>query len=279
MLKEARVNIPLIQHFAESDKIKTLAYFYFFKFHFTNSKIYTDGLRAIARKFNISPTTLKRHLSELEAMGLIQYADGYYSFPKVKTIVKQLKIKENGAKFWDGIKYDTAKAKPQTIQYLLEYLLIKNNINQQKHVISKKAEIINLFSKSIRNEYLNKREFSLWKKMSRKYFQFTGKSITSDEDIKHFLKYDEAVSISNYRIGELINRSKATGSRRQAKWNDCKIIKSAMRIKVIMQNITFADFTQLQKFDILPIYNCFFKDGNVYTRLANNVLTLDSIKK
>jgi DNA-binding Lrp family transcriptional regulator len=270
-MKEIRISISLLQYFASINKTKLFAYYCFLKYRFTNSKLYQDGLRAISRKFNLSPATLKTYLNELEALGLIKNENGIYVFLKQKDILRLFEIKENNHNFWLSLEYNIKDTRPNQLQYLLESLLLKNNLNQQQYIISKKQEKINLICKLKRNDYITKKEYSIWKKLTKLYFSHYGKSITNDEDLKKFLEYEETVNISNIRIGQLVNKSKSTGSRRQSLWNDLKIIRSFKRVKIIIYNISFPDFIQMRKFDLLPVENCYYQKGNAVKRLPNGI--------
>jgi len=125
-----RINVPedLIEFFADSGLMRSLAFFARCKALYKNSTVYSYSPVKLASKLGYSPNMVRHHVRILESEGLIRRTAKNITFVKVSVRHKSTVIIED---------QDTLK----DITYKLYAKLLERNVDQQIWMSEKKAEV------------------------------------------------------------------------------------------------------------------------------------------
>lgn len=200
------------------------------------------SIKTFCKQLNLSSGTLYRHLSFMRSNGLISINNGFIYFVGATELNKKYKSCLVPV-------YLSSEKKQQ--RDLLRYPLVVQNIKSQQKAIRIKENIINIEAKS----FITSTELKYVKKMKK--LLINAKS------------FDKNTSISNYKFGDICNRSESSGKRLQKSLNELGFIKSESQFKYIgnMLKINKTIFNSLSLGSSILLS----KNGYTYQKLANRV--------
>ena len=136
-MKKVRITHRFISKLIECDQILTFSYFIKLKYLYSNSTIYDFSIRKSARLINVSPNSIKHHLSIMKKMGIIKVVKNKrgkdnLTFCSISKITKMYGISHNTR--CGSIAFNKSD-NIQTIKTRLYSKILINNINKQKYTI------------------------------------------------------------------------------------------------------------------------------------------------
>jgi len=143
-LNKVRITHSFINKLIECDQILTFSYFIKLKYLYSNSTIYDFSLRKAARLIDVSPNSIKKHLSIMKKMGVIKVVKNKrgkenITFSSIRKISKLYGIKQNSR--CGSVLFHKSDS-VQTIKTRLYSKILINNINKQKYTIKSKSNSI-----------------------------------------------------------------------------------------------------------------------------------------
>lgn len=205
------IPFPLIKKAIEDEQLDTLYYFFQLRNRFKANIFLTPSIKEVARKCKISPSVLYYHSKKMFENGWIyRTKQGFIALKGIN----QFKLREKEL----CVRVPIYKNKKEQIAFF-RFVVIKKNLKRQEKAIKHKTEIINS----------SRTQIPLDKK-TLKFMQKNGgfKQIAQS--------FNNRLTLSNKKIGGLVNRGQTSGLRYQKQLNQMNLIESKRKIEIIKRN-------------------------------------------
>lgn len=211
-MENKRVNISksLVEKAAKEDWLTTLYYYILIRKLYKKPHIYNYSFRKISRLTGVSTSVIAHHVKIILEKGLAHVHNGNLCF------ISQSKVNTIFGKQKTIINLQFHKNKTKMLDELRSVIVIQN-LNNQLTRISKASEIV----KKCKTSFL---------KLSKKEIKFLNKN-GGEKQLEKGI--NRRVTLSNKKIGSLLNRSKYSGRLYQKRLNQMGIIKSKESIKIV----------------------------------------------
>lgn len=201
--------------------------------------------KSLSNRFNISHTTLRRHVIKICEIGLGEIRNKHLHL----TGINKLKKHENE-------KCVLIPVEPTKKKQILQFrkAILQRNIDNQKEQIKIKSNIVTHCNRP--HAKISKSEMKVIKKAGG--VSKLGKTLQTD------------TTLSNKSIGKLFGLSQVTGHRIQKQLRNANLIKTKVRLELIKANCSLLEYNYNYAGGIGGyVYNTANK--NLYIRLSNGI--------
>lgn len=245
-MSETKYNISfgLIQYSCENNLLDTLYYFHKLQHAFNNRVIFDPTIRKISQITGASIGTCHKHIKIMLKYRWIEYQ-------KNGEILK-LRGVNNLANEYGQLIIQIPKKQTKQEQ-ILEFrnAILRNNLNKQIYTINKKCSIVNKVK-------------TPKAKISKNEVQFIKKH-GGTERLESTI--NNRLTLSNHKIGKLLNRSANSGKRYQKQLNLANLIQSSKFYQIIGK--LGKNLREIKKYFLLGFIE--LANGYAVRRLSNTI--------
>jgi len=221
----------------------------------------------MAAELGLTKGTLYNELKWFEAKGMIYRIDNRIYFKTNEQLTEQFQLPIRNFKVPCKIEITVGESMTETMSRF-EQKIIAINLIQQKYIISKKEDELNLIL-SLKNDARTPGKNIL--KRLKRWKKIYGSDILqkTDEEVKFEVLGEGRATLSYKTIGNKIHKCKVTAVKRMKSWQQKKLLTFSRHCTRI--NMTTAKYFYLRKVDFDKVATMFIVNGIVYQRKSNNI--------